>query len=172
MTAESTRRRATGVGRTAAVAAGAVAVLSTALSGGQLVVPVAAAGLLGVWLGARRGRGAVVDAGGFAFGVALLGAGALGGQTVPLVVAAAAAVVAWDAASDAVARGRHVGGAAAGSVEGVRVAATSAVALTGGVAALAVSRSVTPGLPTSVLAVLAAAVALLVAAVARAARGH
>lgn len=171
MTAESTRRRATGVGRTAAVAAGAVAVLSTSLSGGQLVVPVAAAGLLGLWLGMRRGDRAVVDAGGLAFGVAVLGAGALGGQPVLLAVASAAAVVAWDAASDAVVRGRHVDGAASGSVEGVRVATTSAVAFAGGVTALAVSWSVTPGLPTSVLAVHAAAVALLVVAVARAAHG-
>lgn len=147
------------VGSFAVVASAAAGILAALVTVGGIVVLVA-----GVLSASHR----IVDAGGF---VALLGflVGALGdASAVPVVLGVTAAVVAWDAAGNAVSLGRQLGrGADTVRVEALHVLTSAAVGLGGAVLGLLLFGVGPTRQPVTTLFVLVLAAAALVAALNR-----
>jgi hypothetical protein len=150
-------------GRTALAAVllpGVVSVLAL-LSGG----PAALAGVLGLGLlaaGARAGRRDLVGGGAVALFAGTLLAGALGASPAALVIAAGAALVAWDAAEHAIGLGEQVGRRAdAGRAVAVHVAGGGLLVAVGGGVAYGAYRLVGSESPLALALLLAGAVALV-----------
>lgn len=152
-------RSPTRTGSVAALVAGAVAVAATALTGATVATAIGAVGFLSVALGLQHANRRVVDAGTFGLLVGVVLAAALGAGVLPPAIGAMCVVITFDAATDALVRGRQLGAAAGGTVEGLRTARLTAAASVAAVVTLGLAVGIGPGLPTVVL------VALLVGAV-------
>ncbi|WP_299334192.1 DUF7519 family protein [Haloplanus sp.] len=133
-------------------------------------------GLLGLWvlaagllpLRVRRGRLLIDIGAGLVFITVLTGGVVRGASTAALVVAAAATILAWDAAENAVSMGGQVGSCGATDsrrAELVHAGFSGCVAVVAVVATLGVARVGVDGLPFAALVVLllAAVVTILVA---------
>lgn len=118
-----------------------------------------------VLVGLRRTYRRAVTVGGVLGAAAVLVAGALGGRTIPVLVATTGVVLAWDAAETAVTNGRQVGRATpTAAAERVHLVATSGVLLVGTGTAYGIYRLSRDGLSTAaVLALVTGGVLLLLA---------
>jgi hypothetical protein len=127
--------------------------------------PAAVVGLAGLGLlaaGTRAGRRDAVGGGGLALLAGTLVAGGLGAGPVALLVAAGAALVAWDTAEHAVGLGEQVGARASiGRSVGVHAAGSGLLAALGVCVAYGTFRLAGDGPPVALVLLLGGAVALL-----------
>lgn len=139
---------------------GLVSVVALLAGGPAAVVGLAGLGLLAA--GTRAGRRDAVGGGGLALLAGTLVAGGLGAGPVALLVAAGAALVAWDTAEHAVGLGEQVGARASiGRSVGVHAAGSGLLAALGVCVAYGTFRLAGDGPPVALVLLLGGAVALL-----------
>jgi len=139
---------------------GLVSVVALLAGGPAAVVGLAGLGLLAA--GTRAGRRGAVGGGGLALLAGTLVAGGLGAGPVALLVAAGAALVAWDTAEHAVGLGEQVGARASiGRSVGVHAAGSGLLAALGVCVAYGAFRLAGGGPPVALVLLLGGAVALL-----------
>lgn len=148
---------------TATLLSVAGALLAVVLSAATL--PAAALGLAGLVLlpiGVQRGSRLVHRLGSAALFAAVVLAGAAGLAPLPMLVAAGAAVVAWDAGEQGLGLGEQLGRKAATTrVQAVHTGATAAVGTLVGVVGYAVYDVASAGQPTTAIVLLVGAAILL-----------
>lgn len=139
---------------------GLVSALALLAGGPAVVVGLAGLGLLAA--GTRAGRRDAVGGGGLALLAGTLLAGGLGAGPVALLVAAGAALVAWDTADHAVGLGEQVGSRASiGRSVGAHAAGSGLLAALGVGVAYGIFRLAGGGPPVALVLLLGGAVALL-----------
>lgn len=139
---------------------GVVSALALLTAGPAALAGALGLGLLGV--GTRAGRRDAVGGGGLALLAGTLLAGAFGAGPVALLVAAGAALVAWDTAEHAVGLGEQVGRRASiGRAVGVHAAGSGLLATLGAGVSYGVFRLAGDGSPLALVLLLAGVLALL-----------